>query len=374
MAASVTLNHLDFLPYDEQAALEELLEKSFSETLVDHGKQGWCIDSSSAFVNHYPILSPIATGFINLCKNTYSVITLKNQRVNKGGNFCGHDPAKPRFVMQHHAYFAKQEIDDLGNKRRPQILYDIVERVKAYYDDPDVMPVLHFANADKRTSDHQRRSEFREAMVGLLSVMVMNMDLGSLRVGQPLAKGGFFNYGTEWLAKKADISLSRVKRAMSNLNNAMLITSYQYRELIDKEKKKYIAHNAARVFDMDFFEMLQIDLQKLGKARKMASQKQKDKQTAYQSTVSEKEQAVARLNMKKIMKVIDPQKGKLKSANLPEHEEEARKTKRLHKRRTEVFIELQADPYYRGNEEAFREALHCRLVEAGLLYEHELAP
>lgn len=373
MAASVTLNHLDFLPYDEQAALEGLLEESFSEPLAKNRKQGWFIDSSHAFVNRYPILSPIATGFINLCKNTYSLITLKHERVNTGGNFCGHNPAQPRFVMQHHAYFAKQDIDDLGNKRRPQILYDIVERVKAYYDDPDVMPVLHIANSDKRTSDRQRRSEFREALVNLLSIMVMNMDLGSLRVGQPLAKGGFFNYSLEWLAEKANISISRAKRAMSNLNNSMLIASYQYRELIDKEKKEYIAHNAARVFDMDFFEMLQIDLQKLGKARKVAHQKQKDKQLAYQSTATQKEQAIERLNMKKIMKVIDPQSGTLKSTNLPEHEEEARKTKRQHKRRTEVFIELQADPYYRTNEEAFREALHARLAEADLLYDNESA-
>lgn len=42
--------------------------------------------------------------------------------------------------------------------------------------------MLHIANNHKRTSDRQRRSEAREAVVNLLSVMVMNMDLGLLPV------------------------------------------------------------------------------------------------------------------------------------------------------------------------------------------------
>jgi hypothetical protein len=52
------------------------------------------------------------------------------KRENTGSNFCGHDPKNPRFVMQNHPYFVPAEIDDLDDKRRPQILYDIVERVK----------------------------------------------------------------------------------------------------------------------------------------------------------------------------------------------------------------------------------------------------
>ena len=296
MAARVTPDHVESLSHDEQAALEGLLDKPLTD--LEEEKQGWSIPTfPAAFVNPY-IAPLLVTSFINLCKNTYSLISIK--RCNEGGNFCGHNPAEPRFVMQHHAYFAKQENDDLGNKRRPQILYDIVERVKAYYHDPDVMPMLHIANSDKRKSDRKRRSETREAVVNLLSVMIMNMDLNSFRVGQPMAGGGFFNYSLEWLAEKAKISFSRAKRAMSDLNDAMIISSFQYREMINKDRKEYIAHNAARLFDSDFFTILEINPQKLGEARKVSYQKQVAQKAAHQIAEAEKEQAIARLNMKRI--------------------------------------------------------------------------
>jgi hypothetical protein len=369
MAASVTLNPLDFLNDDEQATLEELLEQPLSETKTEKKKQGWTIRfSPAAFVNCYKA-PQLATGFINLCKHTYSLLTIK--RINTGGNFCGHDPKNPRFVMQHHAYFDKQEIDDLGNKRRPKILYHIVQRIKAYYDDPDVIPVLHTANSHLRTSDKQRRSEFREAAVNLLSIMIMNMDLASLRVGQPMLNGGFFNYSLEWLAGKAQVSKDRAKHVMSDLNNATIIASYQYRELIDKEKKEYIAHNAARVFDMDFFRMLKIDLQMFGEARKVSHQKHKANQQDAKSQFTEKEQAVSRMNMNKIMNMVDPQKNKLKSVNLPENEEISRQENRRHKRRTQVFLELREDPRYQDDDAAFEEALQQRLTEMNLLHPQE---
>jgi hypothetical protein len=203
--------------------------------------------------------------------------------------------------------------------------------------------------------------------------MIMNMDLGSLRIGQPTAKGGFFNYGLKWLAEKAKISFSRAKRVISNLKDAMIISSYQYRELIDKEKKLYIAHNAARVFDMDFFTMLQINAQKFGKARKLAHQKQKDKEIEYQTSESKKEEAVASLNMKRVMAKLGDERGKLKSVNLPENEEKKKKDQRLQKKRMTVMLELQDEPYYAENPVAFEEALRERLVDLNLLFDHEKA-
>jgi hypothetical protein len=180
---------------------------------------------------------------------------------------------------------------------------------------------------------------------------------------------GFFNYSLEWLADKAKISESRAKNAISNIKNAMIITSYQYRELIDKEKKEYIAHNASRVFDMDFFKLLEIDLQKLGKARKVSHQKQKDKQAKSNA----KEDAVARLNMKKVMNSIEPQNNKLKSVNLPENEEVTRQENRRHKRRTQVFLELREDPRYQHDDAVFEAELQRRLADMNLLHPQEHA-
>jgi hypothetical protein len=214
MAIRATLNPFESLSYEESTALENLLEKPLIDFYADEEGQGWSIrvDPHAFFDHPYP-KPKLETGFAALSNKTYSLITIKQPhkasetaesdaqaqegdtedeestgRVNEGGNFCGHNPEEPRFVMAHHAYFCKQEIDDLGDKRRPQILYDIVERLKAYYYDPEIIPMLQVANADKRLSDNKRRSELREASVSLLSVMIMNMDLGSLRIGQPRLK------------------------------------------------------------------------------------------------------------------------------------------------------------------------------------------
>jgi len=367
MAVRTILNHIDLLPHDEQAIINTLRDDLLLGNDSVNEKQGWFIRTlSPAFVNHLNVAPKLATGFAELLKSGFSHVYV--ERENRGGNFCGHHPATPRFVIKNYPYRVPAEIDDLGTKRRPAILYDIVERIKKYYDDPDTIPPLQTAHFDKRTSERKRRSEFREAIVNLLSVMTM--DLGSMRVGQPTKEGGFFNYSLKWLAKKANLSFSRAKRAMSALNDAMLISSYQYRELIDKEKKQYVAHNAARVFDIEFFRMLGINKQKFGKARKLAHQKQKDKEFVYQIEIREKEDAVAKLTMKKVMRSLGSRK-KLKSVNLPENEDEKAKIARLHRRRTQVLIDLTADPRFHGNDEGLRAAVQQRFIELNLLTAQE---
>ncbi len=236
------------------------------------------------------------------------------------------------------------------------------------------MPLIHTANADKRISERKRRSESRESIVNLLSVMILNMDLGSLRVGQPLKEGGFFSYGIEWLAEKANLPLSRAKNAMSDLNDSMMIASYQYRELVNKEKKEYIAHNSIRVFDLSFFKMLEIDQQKFGKARKLANKKQKDKEAVHESTLSMKEQAMLDLNMKKIMKSVDPDNNALKSVNSAQNQEEKAKANRFAKQRTAVLVELMGYPELRNDSEALEQALHQRLKALNLLNDREKSP
>lgn len=184
MAIKANNDPRDVLTADEQAVLTELFDQPKKEQAPAEEKQGWFIRViREPVVNGIKAVPELTTGFVNLLKSRYSHIYV--ERDNTGGNFCGHDPAKPRFIMQNHPYFESAEIDDLGCKRRPQILYDIVEKIKTYYHHPDVIPVLQHANADKRCSGKKRRSEYREAVVNLLSVMIMYMDLGSLRVGQP---------------------------------------------------------------------------------------------------------------------------------------------------------------------------------------------
>jgi hypothetical protein len=199
------------------------------------------------------------------------------------------------------------------------------------------------------------------------------MDLGSFRVGQPTAEGGFFNYAIKWLAKKAKMKLSRAKRVMSDLNNAMIISSYQYRELIDEETEQYRAYNAARVFDIEFFKMLEVDEQKLGEARKIAGRKQKYIHKAYKEEQSKKEQAVARLQMKKMMKMLDPNDPAFNFNHKPKVAEEIEANKRLNEQRLAVINELMQNPYYQNNDAELRLAVKARLEAEGLLMDKEKA-
>ncbi len=369
MAVLTTINLLDFLSPDDQVTLQPLIDESCATTETAK-KEGWRIDNfTPAFVDPFKALPELSTAFINLVKNSYSRVEIPGlnkhakKRVNEGGNFCGHDPAVPYFIMRNHPYFARQSVDDLGNKRRSQILYDIVERIKVYYTDTDRIPSLHQANSHKRTSDRQRNSSRREALINLLTVMVMNMDLASLRVGQPKKGGGFFSYGLKWLARKAELSFSRAKRTMSDLNNSMIITSYQYRELINEKTKEYKAYNASRLFDMSFFRMLEIDEQKLGEARNYSY----EKQLSNASAISKKEQAVFDLNMKKILKAADPNDKSLKKAHLAANEDERKKALRLAKKRNEtLFALLEERPELRDDSVALDAAIEQRFKQLKL--------
>jgi hypothetical protein len=83
------------------------------------------------------------------------------QRSNEGGNFCGHHPLKPSFVMTSNPYETESQTDDLGHKRHSSILYDIVARIRGYYHQPESMPAFNRAMSDLIHSgvlfSHQRR-------------------------------------------------------------------------------------------------------------------------------------------------------------------------------------------------------------------------
>jgi hypothetical protein len=178
-------------------------------------------------------------------------------RENTGGNFCGHNPKVPCFILHTNPHTTGEKVDDLGDKRRSAILYEIAGKVRDYYHHPERIPNFNIANNDRRKSDRQRNSSRREALVNLTIAMIMSMDLASLRVGCP-TKNGFIGRSIKWLAKKAELSYSRTKRAMADLNDSGILASFQYREVIDKEKKLYKFYVASRAFANAFFESLGI--------------------------------------------------------------------------------------------------------------------
>jgi len=149
-------------------------------------------------------------------------------RINPGGNFCGHDPFKPKLVL---AKPAKK-----GKSGQPRIITLLMERMTAYYYRPSTLPSLNLANGSTR----QMRSERREACIVVLASLLKNMDLASLRVGQP-TKSGFLNYTLPWLAKHTALPIWRIDRAVKDLKAAKLLSVSQARQLQDDGTWKGLA-------------------------------------------------------------------------------------------------------------------------------------
>ncbi len=127
------------------------------------------------------------------------------------GNRCGHDPAAPRWFEPPPQHAA-----------RPKILLQLQERVRAYFDDPKVLPSLNAANGSPR----QQRSERREACLDLLGALVHYLDLATLRVGIPQADGTLQGLSLAFLAEKAGLGRRRAERACRDLRRAGLVTVY----------------------------------------------------------------------------------------------------------------------------------------------------
>ncbi len=121
MAIEANYDPLDFFTADELAEYYELLgepDEPIEDEIPEEEEKGWFIRVlREPVANSIKALPELTTGFVNLLKTPYYHVYI--ERENTGGNFCGHDPKAPRFVMQNHPYFTPAEIDDLGDKRRP---------------------------------------------------------------------------------------------------------------------------------------------------------------------------------------------------------------------------------------------------------------
>lgn len=129
-------------------------------------------------------------------------------RVNEGGNYCGHVPAKPRLVP------AKPI-----SEKSPLILRRLTERMADFYWSPQVLPSLNSVNNSVR----MLRSERREGCLLVLSAILKLTDVASLRVGIPTAEG-FSGITIPLLARHAGVSLRRAQRVIANLKSAGLLT------------------------------------------------------------------------------------------------------------------------------------------------------
>lgn len=131
-------------------------------------------------------------------------------RDNTGGNFCGHDPLKPRFDLALPA-----------NKKMPLILKKLADRLPDFYYLPSAkIPTLAYSGG---IGHRLLRSERRESAIQVLKTLLKFCDVASLRVGVPTEEGfKGLTFGT--IANHAGISYSRVVRVVQNLKAAGLLT------------------------------------------------------------------------------------------------------------------------------------------------------
>jgi len=334
--------------------------------LYDDDEEEWHVPQ--AFPSLKTLLAPIQSLATLTLRSLYVIESYLSPyahpytlRENSGGNFCGHDPKAPRFILHTNPHTTGEKVDDLGDKRRSAILYEIAEKIRDYYDHPENIPNFNSANNDRRKTDRQRNSSRREALVNLTIAMVMSMDLASLRVGYP-SKNGFVGRSIKWLAHKADLSYSRTKRAMADLNDSGILASFQYREVIDKEKKLYKFYVASRAFASAFFESLDINMQRFGAARTWSADKL-EKQAKAAGTTTQA-MALIQLNMNRIHNRLGRS---AKKANGLLDEEAHGKAVRRSKRRNEILMELMYIPEFATNEQALQIEVERRFAVENLL-------
>ena len=181
-------------------------------------------------------------------------------RVNPGGNYCGHNPQAPQFVLKNPAKTGKGGL--------PAVLIRAMERIQQYYAAPRrLFPSLDLANGSER----QQRSERREACICTLAALLKHVDLATLKVGIP-TQGGFINLSFSALRKQTLLSERRFERAIQDLKSAGFITVAQPKEEVSPGK--WVAHNAVKAISASVFALV-------GLAKALSFERQKaSKRTA----------------------------------------------------------------------------------------------
>ncbi|HSO82278.1 hypothetical protein [Thiocapsa sp.] len=155
----------------------------------------------------------------------------------------------------------------------------MVERIRAFYDDPQKIPSLasalfgrkKAAEPDGDYTPRQMRSERREACCALLGAIVHYCDLPSLCLSVPQPDGTLLPIRMDTLAERAGLSLRRAERAMRDIVGGGLLTIYPRCEL--QEDGSYIGRAAIRVVPAAFFGLfglqarLEHDRQRIGQKR-----------------------------------------------------------------------------------------------------------
>lgn len=188
-------------------------------------------------------------------------------RINAGGNFCGHDPAKPRFVVKANPYaedvvWKSDQKDDLGHGKKPLILYATTEKLNEAYKYRKILPTLGYLTNPHDGKNRKHRSEGVEGAITLLGVMVHYMELSSVnwdegfaRVGTP-TKNGFLYFDNKFWIQKTGLTESRLKRAFKLLKKAGLVK--RKRRWIEREQGRFKGLATMTLISLTLFQQLDL--------------------------------------------------------------------------------------------------------------------
>lgn len=196
----------------------------------------------------------------------FDALSVKHQtnqiQVIVSGNRCGHEPDAPRFFSppDHH-------------KRRPVVLDRAIDKwEEVYWKAKKFFRKL----ATFHVHGRQVRSERREAIAAVSQVLLHYLELSTLRVGFYIGLNKFIHLDIDYIAKKANLSFSRAKRAITALSEAGYIKiTRQYKK---KEDGTFDGEPSVREIAVQFFIDLGMDVQKLFFARDWKRKKEEKEQ------------------------------------------------------------------------------------------------
>lgn len=174
---------------------------------------------------------------------------MDSKQIKLSGNRCGHIPEAPQLYIR-----PKEQ------KKTYSSIHIATERLEEYYYQPvnNWLPNLHL----RRKTLRQQRSERREAVLALASVMVNHVDMATMRVVR-LFNNKLVELSIKELAAKAHIHLRRAERALKDLKEAGYIDlQYRVEHCADGTIKPKIAIKRLSAL---FFYHLGVSFEKLKK-------------------------------------------------------------------------------------------------------------
>lgn len=172
------------------------------------------------------------------------------------GNRCGHMPHQPRLQLE-------KPIGD----NVPYLLRKVSELLPKWYWNPSYCyKILKIGSCSER----RIRSEFREAIIKLLLVLIKYLDLSSMQIGYATAQG-FVPFTLSFLADKAGLSYKRTQRALTTLTKSGLIKAKRI-SYIDARTEQYRSYTI-RTLSRALFTGLGIAAKTIKKGIKAAKQR-----------------------------------------------------------------------------------------------------